>query len=64
LRGAISTLAIPHEKSRVSNHITLSLGIASIMPTSDQSLDSLIAKADAALYTAKKQGRDRAIAIT
>jgi diguanylate cyclase (GGDEF)-like protein len=63
LRGAISTLAIPHEKSRVSNHITLSLGIASIMPTSDQSLDSLIAKADAALYTAKKQGRDRAIAI-
>ena len=64
LRREISTLAIPHEKSRVSNHITLSLGIASIVPTSVQSLDTLIAKADAALYAAKKQGRDRAIALT
>jgi len=61
LRKIISDIAIPHAKSSVSNHVTLSLGIASIIPTLDKNFDSLISQADQSLYSAKHQGRDRAI---
>jgi diguanylate cyclase (GGDEF)-like protein len=64
IQDAIANLAIPHQSSRVSDRITLSLGIASVTPTMDQSLDTLITDADQALYTAKKQGRNQAIAYT
>ncbi len=63
IRKVIFNLAIPHTKSEISDHVTLSLGITSIIPTSEKSPDSLILKADTALYTAKAQGRNRAIAI-
>ncbi|CAN1212178.1 Serine/threonine protein kinase [Tumidithrix helvetica PCC 7403] len=62
LRRAIAALAIPHQNSDVSDYVTLSLGIASCIPTLDKSPESLIAKADEALYAAKHEGRDRAIA--
>jgi diguanylate cyclase (GGDEF)-like protein len=62
IRKAIADLGIPHFKSEVSNYITLSLGIASLIPTPDKSLEDLIANADRALYAAKRKGRDRAIA--
>lgn len=49
--------AIPHTASRVSNNITVSMGIAS--QTEGQSISRLIALADAALYRAKETGRNR-----
>jgi len=52
-------LAIPHATSTVSNHVTLSLGIFCQIPTSDSRSSDVIARADAALYAAKKGGRDR-----
>jgi diguanylate cyclase (GGDEF)-like protein len=64
IRKAVFNLGIPHEKSKVSSYVTLSLGIASIVPSAFQSLDSLITKADESLYAAKKQGRNRTIALT
>jgi diguanylate cyclase (GGDEF)-like protein len=59
IRKAISTLAIPHAKSEVSQYLTLSLGIASLIPSSDTKSEDLITSADLALYAAKHQGRDR-----
>jgi diguanylate cyclase (GGDEF)-like protein/PAS domain S-box-containing protein len=61
IRKAIALLQIPHANSQVSDYVTLSLGIASIIPTLQNSSDDLIAQADQALYFAKAQGRDRAI---
>lgn len=58
-RGAIAALKIPHAASFISSTITISLGIASIIPTEELSPDWLISQADQALYTAKEQGRDR-----
>lgn len=58
---AIATLAIPHEKSEVGDRITLSIGIASIVPASTQEANVLIRHTDQALYTAKGEGRNRTI---
>jgi diguanylate cyclase (GGDEF)-like protein/PAS domain S-box-containing protein len=59
IREAIRDLAIPHEQSDVSAILTVSMGIASIVPCCGKSPDELIAAADRALYDAKRQGRDR-----
>jgi diguanylate cyclase (GGDEF)-like protein len=59
IREAVNHLKIPHSQSAVSEHVTLSLGIASISPTPNTSPSIVIAEADAALYRAKAAGRNR-----
>ncbi|MEG4069260.1 diguanylate cyclase [Microcoleus sp. Pol11C2] len=59
MRQAIRHLAIPHEQSDVSAIVTVSMGIATVIPTAETSPDELVAVADRALYDAKRQGRDR-----
>lgn len=56
---AISALALPHRYSDVADHITLSAGCATIMPTQELSSKTLLQKADEMLYQAKSQGRNR-----
>ena len=59
MRQAIRDLGIPHEQSEVSSIVTVSMGIATVIPTAKISPDELVAVADRALYDAKRQGRDR-----
>ncbi|HHP7231236.1 MAG TPA: diguanylate cyclase domain-containing protein [Xenococcaceae cyanobacterium] len=59
IREEIQKLKITHDLSQVSHHVTLSLGVSSIIPNSKFSVDYLIAAADRALYEAKSLGRDR-----
>jgi diguanylate cyclase (GGDEF)-like protein len=58
LTRAIDALAIPHERSGVSGNLTLSQGIASLIPAHDTTSESIIELADQALYQAKQQGRN------
>ena len=62
IQTAIANLAIPHDNSDVSDLVTLSMGVASLIPTSERSPKDLISRADQAMYTAKNRGRNRAIA--
>lgn len=55
----ISKLELAHPMSEVSNQVTLSIGIASLQPTVGSAATELIALADAQLYQAKHNGRDR-----
>jgi diguanylate cyclase (GGDEF)-like protein len=59
IRCTIQELSIPHIDSLVSNIVTISLGIASLIPNAATSPQILLEQADRALYTAKHQGRDR-----
>jgi len=58
LRLAISELNIPHEKSRVANHVTVSIGVASYMSGTTCNAKELLEAADTALYAAKNAGRN------
>ena len=62
MRQSILSLQIPHASSELYQVLTLSLGVSIIMPRADINPAQLIAEADSALYRAKHQGRNRAVA--
>ncbi|MBB5368663.1 MULTISPECIES: diguanylate cyclase domain-containing protein [unclassified Janthinobacterium] len=55
----VRALHIPHARSSVGPHVTVSLGMASILPAEGMDASLLIRAADALLYRAKHSGRDR-----
>ncbi|KAF3884286.1 MULTISPECIES: diguanylate cyclase domain-containing protein [Nostocales] len=55
----LANLNISHPRSQVNSIVTLSMGVATLIPTDESSFDNLIAFADRALYTAKDEGRNR-----
>lgn len=59
MRRSIAGLKIPHKGSEVDAVVTMSFGIAAIIPGSDIAVDDLINMADQALYVAKEKGRNR-----
>ncbi len=60
----VNKLHVAHQKSLVSDYVTISLGVHSLIPTAESSPEMLIALADKALYEAKAQGRNRACLYT
>ncbi|MDJ0675635.1 MAG: diguanylate cyclase [Calothrix sp. MO_167.B42] len=62
IRSQIANLKIPHEQSQAGQHITVSSGIATMIPTGNTNVESLMMAADKALYQAKKQ-RDNCIVV-
>jgi diguanylate cyclase (GGDEF)-like protein len=61
IRLQLKRAAIAHPRSAVNPLITLSIGVASILPMLKASPHQLISLADRALYQAKAEGRDRAV---
>lgn len=62
LQTAIKKLNIPHGGSSISSHITLSMGVACLVPLPDTTFSQLMINAERALQQAKSDGRDRVIA--
>ena len=63
VRAAIKGLQITHEASAVCPYVTVSVGVSTIIPNSENDFPALIDAADRALYQAKSQGRDRVTMI-
>ena len=59
MRVKVESLKIAHHKSKVSEFVTISLGVATIIPSKDSQDSELISAADKALYQAKEEGRNR-----
>ena len=59
IQAGVKDLQIVHDGSVVSQYVTLSMGVATVVPTWESSPSDLIVRADKALYQAKAGGRDR-----
>lgn len=55
----VSGLALEHAGSRVSSYVTVSIGIACLVPDNTSEPSELIAASDQALLRAKREGRNR-----
>ena len=59
MRIAVEDLQIPHEFSSNADHVTISLGCATLVPSGDTTAEELVRKADRALYRAKAAGSNQ-----
>ncbi|MFQ4136500.1 GGDEF domain-containing protein [Nodosilinea sp. PGN35] len=61
IRSTLRTRAITHPQSSVAPYVSMSFGLASVVPDQQLEPEDLLRAADAALYQAKAEGRDRAV---
>ena len=61
LRHGVERLGLPHPDSPVCSYVTLSLGVATLVPRKGSKPDELLRRADQALYRAKEAGRDQVV---
>lgn len=61
MRQIVEQLHIPHSQASAASHVTISLGIASVVVDHETELDEALAAADSRLYEAKAAGRNRAV---
>jgi diguanylate cyclase (GGDEF)-like protein len=61
LRKAVRALNIPHAESTTDTYLTVSIGVAVILPGTRRSLEGAVQMADEALYQAKAEGRNRVL---
>jgi diguanylate cyclase (GGDEF)-like protein len=59
IHANIKNLGILHEFSSVSDYITISSGVATVIPNHEIDMQLLMRTADTALYQSKRQGRNR-----
>lgn len=60
IRGAVEAMQLPHPALGERRVVSVSLGVASLNPARPETPEALMARADSALYRAKRAGRDRA----
>ena len=63
LRKAVNSLNIEHKASLNADHITISIGIASMENGNASAEQALLEQADLGLYAAKDAGRDQVVAL-
>lgn len=61
MKTAIAKLQIPHAASSISSYVTISIGVASMIPSPNLLPTHLLTIADRNLYLAKHEGRDRIV---
>jgi diguanylate cyclase (GGDEF)-like protein/PAS domain S-box-containing protein len=63
IREHINGLQIPHLRNDAYRHVTISLGVAALIPQHNMKSHDLIAMADKALYRAKESGKNCVVCL-
>jgi diguanylate cyclase (GGDEF)-like protein len=63
IQASMERLALRHPASPISQHLTVSIGAACVLPTAERSQYGFIQLADEALYDAKGAGRNRCVVM-
>jgi diguanylate cyclase (GGDEF)-like protein len=63
IREQVRALVIPHPRSNVSKFVSVSIGLATIVPTPGRSRQEFLHDVDMALYRAKESGRDQTVQV-
>lgn len=61
VRLSVAAMALSHEQSSVAEVVTMSIGCGTAFPTEESSIENFIRAVDAALYSAKQQGRNQTV---
>ncbi|WP_432455303.1 MULTISPECIES: diguanylate cyclase [unclassified Agarivorans] len=61
IRTLLAEAKLRHEYSTVASYVTVSIGIACLIPVAQQNAKDFVNKADIALYRAKQLGRNQAV---
>jgi diguanylate cyclase (GGDEF)-like protein len=63
MRYSIEAKKVRHEHSTISDYVTISLGVNTVIPSNNLSAGDLIRTADKALYKAKQEQRNKVVAV-
>ena len=63
IRARVQALALPHPRSPTAPMVTISVGVATIVPGQGDELSRFFVMADLAMYAAKEAGRNRVVAV-
>jgi len=59
IRATVEELGVPHSGATSYDCVTISVGITSTLPTHDTQPETVLISADRAMYTAKRDGKNR-----